>query len=100
MKNDLAGGRLPSKYFGANAAWWACMILAFNLNAVMKHLALGEAWVNKRMKAIRYWLIHVAGRVVRHARRLLVRLSQGHRSTELLLLVRERIVALATGPPQ
>ncbi len=76
------------------------MILAFNLNAVMKHLALGEAWVNKRMKAIRDWLIHVAGRVVRHARRLLVRLSQGHRSTELLLLVRERIVALATGPPQ
>lgn len=99
MKNDLAGGRLPSKRFGANAAWWACMVLAFNLNALMKHLALGEAWVPKRMKAIRYWLINVAGRVVSHARRLIIRLTHGHRSTELLQLVRQRIVALATGPP-
>ena len=28
MKDDLAGGRLPSGLFGANAAWWAVMVLA------------------------------------------------------------------------
>jgi len=33
MKTDLAGGRLPSGRFGANAAWWALMIPAHNLNA-------------------------------------------------------------------
>jgi hypothetical protein len=32
MKSDLAGGQLPSGKFGANAAWWAMMVLAFNLN--------------------------------------------------------------------
>jgi len=42
MKNDLAGGHLPSAHFGANATWWAIMILAFNLNSFMKHLALPE----------------------------------------------------------
>ena len=36
----LAGGRMPSGLFGANAAW--LMILAHNLNAVMKRL--GPAW--------------------------------------------------------
>ena len=36
MKDDLAGGRLPSGLFGANAAWWAIMVLAHNLNALMK----------------------------------------------------------------
>ena len=30
LKDDLAGGRLPSGLFGANAAWWAIAVLAFN----------------------------------------------------------------------
>ena len=41
MKDDLAGGRLPSGLFGANVAWWAIMVLAHNLNALMKHRVLG-----------------------------------------------------------
>ena len=40
------------------------MILAFNVNSAMKRLVLGETWVgNRRMKAIRFWLINTAGRV-------------------------------------
>ena len=31
MKTDLAGGRLPSGRFGANAAWWAHVVLATQL---------------------------------------------------------------------
>ena len=38
MKEDLAGGKLPSSDFGENAAWWGIMILAFNLNSAMKQL--------------------------------------------------------------
>ena len=30
VKDDLAGGRLPSGRFGANTAWWAIVVLAFN----------------------------------------------------------------------
>jgi hypothetical protein len=54
MKHDLAGGHLPSAHFGANATWWAIMILAFNLNSLMKHLALPEGWESKRLKAVRF----------------------------------------------
>jgi hypothetical protein len=50
MKDDLAGGRLPSGLFGANAAWWAIMVLAHNLNALMKHRVLGGDWAARRMK--------------------------------------------------
>ncbi len=99
MKDDLAGGQLPSAKFGANAAWWAIMILAFNLHAAMRKLVLGGAWANKRMKAIRFWLIHLPGRVIRHARGLLIRLSAGHPSLALLLDARRTIHALAQGPP-
>ena len=66
-QEDLAGGRLPSGQFGANAAWWAIAVLAFNLNSALKHLALGGEWVSKRLKALRFGIITLAGRVVRHA---------------------------------
>ena len=69
VKNDLAGGRLPSRLFGANAAWWAIAVLAFNLNSAMKRLVLGQEWVSRRLKAVRFVLIALPGRVVRHARR-------------------------------
>ena len=94
MKEDLAGGKLPSKLFGANAAWWAIMLLAYNLHSAMKRLVLGGAWVTKRLKAIRYSLIHLAGRVLEHGRQLVVRLAGGHPSSELLRKARARILEL------
>lgn len=98
MKSDLAGGRLPSGLFGANAAWWSIMILALNLNTLMKRLVLGKSWVTKRLKSIRYWLINLPGRLVRHARQLTLRLSAGHPSLQVLLDARRAIAALAVGP--
>jgi len=94
MKEDLAGGKLPSKLFGANAAWWAIMLLSYNLNSAMKRLVLGGQWVSKRLKAIRYSFIHLAGRVLEHGRQLVVRLSGGHPSNELLYRARARILEL------
>ena len=93
MKDDLAGGRLPSGLFGANAAWWAIMVLAHNLNALMKHRVLGGDWAARRMKAMRF---HLIARVVRHARRLIVRLSAG--ALDLIRDVRAAILALHPAP--
>jgi hypothetical protein len=98
MKSDLAGGQMPSGLFGANAAWWALTILAFNLNAAMKRLALGEKWEPKRMKALRYHLIGLPGRVVAHARRLIIRLGGGAEALATILDARRKIRALAQGP--
>lgn len=94
MKEDLAGGKLPSQLFGANAAWWQIMILAFNVSASMKRLALGEGWVNRRMKAVRYWLINLPGRVSERGRRLYVRLCGGHPSNEVIFEARRRMMCL------
>ena len=94
MKEDLAGGRLPSGYIGVNAAWWHIMILAWNLNSAMKRLVLGETWAGKRLKAIRFWLIKLPGRVLKRARMLRVRLVGGHASNETLFEMRRRILSL------
>ncbi|MBI1909014.1 MAG: IS1380 family transposase [Deltaproteobacteria bacterium] len=91
LKEDLAGGQLPSSRFGANAAWWAISVLSFNLNSLMKHLVLPQGWATKRLKAVRFGLIHLAGRVTTHARQLIIRLSANHPAYKLLLEVRQRI---------
>ncbi len=95
MKNDFAGGRFPSGDFGENAAWWWIMILAYNLNVLMKRLVLGESWVNKRMKAIRFGFINIAARVIEHSRRLYIRISAKHPCSVLLMGARQRIYQLA-----
>jgi len=98
LKTDLAGGQLPSGLFGANAAWWALAILAHNLNTLMKRLVLGAGWVTRRMKALRFHLLALPGRVVRHARRLIIRLGVGADTLGAIVAARQAIRALACGP--
>jgi len=98
MKEDLAGGKLPSDDFGENAAWWWIMILAMNFNSAMKQLALGKSWVPKRMKAIRFSFINIPGRIIERSRELIVRLVKGHPAFELFLAARSRIMALVPVP--
>jgi len=99
MKDDLAGGKLPSDDFGANAAWWWIMILALNLNAAMKRLVLGKSWICKRMKAIRFSLINLPARVMERSRELFVRLPKNHPCLDWLLMIRAKIVMLSSASP-
>lgn len=99
MKDDLACGRLPSGKFGVNAAWWAAMVLAYNVASALKHLVLGGSWARKRMKALRFGFINVAGRLVEHARQTVVRVCGRHPAFKLLQDARRTILALAQAPP-
>ena len=98
LKRDLAAGRLPSGLFGANAAWWSIATLAFNLNSAVKQLAMGGEWLNKRLKAVRFGVVNLPGRMVRHSRRLIIRLAGDHPSYGLLIGMRRSILALAADP--
>ena len=98
MKEDLAGGTLPSGDFGENAAWWWIMILAFNLNAALQSLVLGGKWVYKRMKAMRFYLINIPARVIARSRQLSLRLNAGDPAYGWLVSIRARIAALLPAP--
>jgi hypothetical protein len=58
---------------------------------VMKRLVLGPAWVARRMKALRFSLINLPGRIIR--RRLIIRVAG--ETLALLLSARRTILALA-----
>lgn len=102
MKESFCGGQLPSGMFGANAAWWWIMLMALNLTAIMKRLVLtgiSSKWENSRMKSVRYWLINIPGRVILKGKELIVRLTRGHPTFEILVDVRKRIALLGALSP-
>ena len=94
MKDDLAGGKLPSSDFGENAAWWWIMILSLNLNVMMKRLALDPSMETTRMKRIRFSIINIPGRIIKRSRSLILRLSKGHPSYGILIRARKQIAML------
>ena len=78
LKNDLAGGVMPCGRFFANAAWWRLNCLCYNVISVMKRKALPPSFWPARMKALRFHLIGVAGKVVSHARSTFLKLTEGY----------------------
>ena len=98
MKDDLAGGTLPSGSFGENAAWWSMMIIALNLNVVMKKLALNDKLGKCKMKAIRFSIINIPGRIIRRSRSLFLRLSQNHPAFDLFIEARQKIAGMQFKP--
>ena len=75
IKNDLGGGVLPSKYFGANAAWLRLAVIAHNVLQALKRLALPAELLTARPKRLRFLLFNMPGRLVHHARRRILRVA-------------------------
>jgi hypothetical protein len=75
LKNELGAGVLSSKYFGANAAWLRWAVIAHNVLTALKRLALPAELVTARPKRLRFLIFNTPGRLVHHARQLILRLA-------------------------
>ena len=96
LKNDLAGGVFPSKRFFANATWWRLNLLAYNVLAVMKRKALPLSWWPARLKALRFHLLCIAGRVIEHGRRVYLKIAQHHPSFLLYQEARKKLLIFSS----
>jgi len=94
LKNELAAAALPSGKFGANAAWFRCNVLTYNLLTALKRLTLPGDFRTARPKRLRFLLFNTVGKVISHARRTLLRLTAAAHHA-LLVGVRHRIATLA-----
>ena len=84
LKNQFAGGHVPSKLFGANAAWWWISVLALNLQNILKSHILPEELKRKQPKGLRFGLYSIAGRIVRHAGQWIVKLNRSNPVSKIL----------------
>lgn len=97
---DLGLRRLPSYSFAFNQAWCIAVAIAADLLAWLRHLALDHhPQLRKATPAtLRRAILNVPARLVHHARRRLIRLSDDHPYQADLILAWNKIRALGTPP--
>lgn len=72
---DSALAHLPSGHFGANGAWLAAAVMAYNLTRAAGILA-GGAFAKARTGTVRRKIIHVPARLASSARQITLRLPE------------------------
>jgi hypothetical protein len=85
LKGDFGLSSMPCSAFEPNAVWIAIGILAFTIFALFK-VALGGDWVVAKAKTVRFHILNIPGKLVRHARYVVLQLAC---SAEFLALFRD-----------
>ena len=89
---------LPFRAYSMNAAWLELVLIGIDLLAWTRRLLLaGTKLAACEPKSLRYRLLHVAGRIVRHARSVSLRLSSSWPWAETLVVACARLKALPSG---
>ena len=91
---DTGLQNLPFRHFQPNAAWLELALTAQDLLSWTQRLLLEGELARCEPKRLRYRLLHVAGRLTRHARRLQLHLPRGWAWAEELLAAFQRLHAL------
>jgi hypothetical protein len=95
LKSGFSLSVMPCSLSHANRAWFRLGSIAHNLFVAVKVLFLPNAWAKCTIKAIRYRLIHIGGILIRHGRRLVVKISRMHPWWKDFIRLKKRIVKYA-----
>jgi hypothetical protein len=93
-KNDLAAAVPPCGRFGANAAWYRLSLLTYNVLSAMKWLALPPSMETARPKRMRFSLFSIAGRIISHAGKLVLRIGREAEALAALIAARTRLAQI------
>jgi len=85
---------LPLSSFAANANWMAVVMLSADLVRWFQLLCCDGYWSCARPKALRWGLFHAPGRIVRTARRTIVRILEYWPEAGILLRAYRHIEAI------
>ena len=89
LKSGFGMDYAPCRSIRADAVYFELGLLAYNLAVAVKRLVLGGEWVRRTIATLRWRLIETAGKVVRHGRRLILRVCRNR--FELFRAVRRQI---------
>ncbi len=95
---DTGLANLPFRAFQPNTAWLELVLIAQDLLVWTQRLLLSGELARCEPKRLRYRLLHVAGRLTQHARRLSLHLPRGWAWGEPLLQAFTRLRALPQAP--
>ena len=86
--------RFPFTKLAANEAWMFAVMLSADLVRWFQLVCLDDTWRNARPKALRWGIFHAPGRLIRSARRRVVRVIDGWPTTEVILAAYKRIALI------
>jgi len=92
LKSGFGMDYAPCRSLTADAVYFEIGVLAYNLTVAVKRLVLGDEWVRRTIASLRWQLLQIAGKVVRHGRQLILRVRKSH--IELFRTVRQRLALL------
>jgi hypothetical protein len=93
LKGGFGMDYAPCRSLAADAVYFEIGVLAYNLTMAVKRLLLGGDWVKRTIASLRWRLLQIAGKVVRHGRKLILRVQESHFG--LFKSVRARLTLLA-----
>ncbi len=88
LKNDVGVGYLPTGNLHANAVFFRIGVLAYNLFVGFKRDLLPAPCRTWTLRTVRWKVFSMAGRIVRHARSLVLKLAVNRESLDFLTLIR------------
>lgn len=93
LKIGFGMEQMSSGDFAANSLWFSIGVLAYNLTQAQKLLFLEPDWRPRTIGTLRWQLVGVAGRLVRHGRRWVLRLATSAEKFATILEYRRRVAA-------
>lgn len=91
LKIGFGMEQMSSGDFAANSLWFSIGVLAYNLTQAQKLLFLDPDWRPRTIGTLRWQLVGVAGRLIRHGRRWVLRLAATAEKFALFLELRRRL---------
>ena len=85
---------MPCGQFGANAVFFRIGVIAYNLFIGFKRCLCPPSWWHHTIATVRWKMIQVAGRIVRHAKQVFLRLAVDAETLTLFRDIRRRCFEL------
>ncbi len=94
VKGGFGMEKMPSGYFPANALYFAIGILTYNFFIAQKLFIMPASFQNKTIESIRWMLVEIPGKVIRHAKNTILKISASVEKFNIFVTMRKGIECL------
>jgi hypothetical protein len=98
LKIGLGMERMPCGQTHANAVFFRIGVIAYNLFIGFKRLSCPELWRKRTIATFRWKIVQVAGRIVKHAGKTVLKLMMDQEELELFKGIRRKSFELSLCP--
>lgn len=98
LKIGIGMERMPCGQSGANAVFFRIGVIAYNLFIGFKRLLCPSSWLKHTIATFRWKMVQVAGRIVKHAGEIILKLAVDIKKLELFKDIRKKAFELSLCP--